>query len=139
MKKYLLATILVLLGIVGGLYLANQKQAVLGSTVVGNDYFGTSTRSVTGTNNIANLTVLKAVGGSVARVTISGANTGIIRLWNATTTNVNLRVGATSTLTVIEIPASAAANVYDYDVDFPIGILYELVSGSAPTSTIVWR
>lgn len=115
-----------------------KPQLVTGSTVQGNDYYATTTRNFAGTA-LTNLTVLKSSGGAVARVTITGANTGIIRLWDATTTNVNLRSGATTTLSYIEIPASAAANTYDFDATFNNGVIYELVSGLAPTSTLMYR
>jgi hypothetical protein len=137
-KKYVVGALLLLaLGVLGILW--QRPNPSFGSTVDGNDYFATSTRTIVGTSNVANHTVLKSTGGAVARVTITGANTGIIRLWNATTTNVTLRKSATTSLQWIEIPASAAANTYDFDAVFSDGILYELVSGNAPTSTIVWR
>lgn len=122
------------------LVVTKDAKIATGSTFVGNDYYATSTRGFTGTP-LTNLTVLRIGNGSLARVTITGANTGIIRLWNATTTNVNLRTNnvASSSLQMIEIPASAAANTYDFDAVFSTGILYELVSGLAPTSTIMVR
>lgn len=129
----LIATLVVLL---------QKPWQAYGSNPVGNDYTSTSTRSVTGSNNLSAVTVLKATGGTLARVTITGANTGIIRFWDATTTNVNFRASgaATSTLNFVDITASLAAGTYDYDVDFKNGIIYELVGGTtAPTSTIMYR
>lgn len=122
------------------LVVSREAKTADGSVMPGGDYYATSTRLFPGTS-LSNLTVLKSYGGTLARVTITGANTGIIRFWNATTSNVNLRTGniASSSLLMIEIPASAAANTYDFDATFSTGILYELVSGTAPTSTIMVR
>jgi len=121
--------------------ISDKASGVQGSVNVGNDYpYATSTRGYTGTA-LTNYTVIKNGPGTLSRVVITGANTGIVRIWDATTTNVTLRAAsdATSTLKYVEFPASAAANDYDFDVEFNDGILYELVSGLAPTSTIVTR
>src|SRR3990167_2510987 len=126
--------------------LSFRSERAQGSVMQFSEYQATSTRSTTGTNNIANFTILSSYDvctltcpGTVGSVVITGANTGIIRLWDATTTDVTKRAGATSSLTVIEIPASAAAETQTFDVAYRYGILYELVSGTAPTSTITWR
>jgi hypothetical protein len=129
--------ILVGVGTFGGI----KRQAIdFGSTVVGNDYTGTTTRNYAGTE-IANYSVLKTGPGALARVTITGANTGVINIWNATTTNVSLRAAsmASTTILLAQFPASAAAGTYDFDLDFNNGLLYEVVSGSAPTTTLMWR
>lgn len=143
MKNKLLGLILVAmtLTIVGLLVVVSKESKIAqGSTFVGQDYLATSTRYFPGAS-LTNLTLIKNGSGTVARITITGANTGVVRLWNATTSNVNLRTGnpATSSLKFIELPASLVAGVYDFDVEFNTGILYELVSGNAPTSTIIYR
>jgi hypothetical protein len=133
-----IAAIIFVIAVVG--VILQRPGLTTGSTVVGNDYMATSTRNSAGTA-LTNLTLLKTVGGTLARVTITGANTGIVRFYNATTSDVNKRTGnpATSTLLMVEIPASAASDTYDFDAEFNTGILYELVSGLAPTSTISFR
>lgn len=132
--------VLIIIAILLVAFFLNKPNAAIGSVEQGNDYNATTTRNFTGTA-LTNLTVLKAGSGTLARVTVTGANTGIVRFWNATTTDVNRRTGntASSSLLMIEIPASAAANDYDFDAEFSTGIIYEVVSGLAPTSTISWR
>lgn len=121
--------------------LVQKPWTALGSSVVGNDYVATSTRNFNGTA-LTNFTVLKSDGGgALARVTITGVNTGVIRFWDATTTNANLRASsqASSTIFIGEIHASAATSTYDFDVQLQRGLIYELVTGNAPTSTIMYR
>jgi hypothetical protein len=83
--------------------------------------------------------VIKSTPGALGSVVITGAQAGVITIYNATTTNVNFRAGATSTLPVLaSIPASTAAGTYTYDVVATDGIVYE-TSGTIPTSTITTR
>lgn len=119
---------------------SKETKTVQGSAFLGQDYQATSTRYFPA-SSLTNLRLIKDGSGTVARVTITGSNTGVIRLWNATTSNVNLRTGnpATSSLRFIELPTNLAVGTYDFDVEFNTGILYELVSGNAPTSTIIYR
>ena len=133
-----------LIGLLTG-YIASVSQGpTFGSTVQGNDYSATSTRDHVGVA-LPNYSRLKETGnfcvsGALARVTITGAGAGQVRLWNATTTNPNLRAPSMSSSTILlaQFPVSAAANTYDFDLTFNCGLLYEIV-GTAPTSTIVWR
>ena len=120
--------------------LSKDTEKAYGSAFPGTDYFATSTRYFPG-SSLTNLTLLRNGSGTLARVTITGANTGVVRLWNATTSDVNKRTGnpATSTLLYVELPTNLVAGTYDFDVVFDKGILYELVSGDTPTSTIIMR
>lgn len=135
------------LGLLGYIFLASLIPAISqGSVMQFNEYMSTSTRSIAGANNITNLALVNVPSGScaskcpgaVGSVVITGDNTGWIRLWDATTTNVNLRVGATTTLNWIEVPASAPEGTYTFDVNFFNGILLE-ESGNVATATITWR
>jgi hypothetical protein len=146
MKNYKILLAVAILIVIGVLVMV-QKPSLnpLGSVSVGNAYLATSTRNFNGAA-LTNLTRLKGsgnecVGGELSRVTITGANTGIIYFWDATTTNVNLRSSsqASSTIFIGSIPASAAANSYDFDADLKCGLIYELTTGLAPTSTIMYR
>lgn len=117
-------------------------QLTAGSVIVGSEYNATSTAasSVYGAQTAGNK-VLKTGYGSLGSVVVTGANTGIINLYNATTTNVNLRVPGTPTSTILiaSIPASMAAGTYTFDATFNHGLLLDLVSGAMPTTTITWR
>ena len=136
----IIAGLTLLVGMLTG-YIASVSQGpTFGSVAVGNDYMATSTRNWDGTA-LTNLTVLKNGAGTLARVTITGAATGRIRFWDATTTDITKRESrmSSSTINKVDLPASLVAGTYDFDWEFTNGILYELVSGNAPTSTPVWR
>jgi type II secretory pathway pseudopilin PulG len=113
-----------------------------GSVIQGNEYQATSTAANalygarTDTEGL-----LKTGYGSLAQVTITGANTGILNFYNATTSNVNLRTGntASSSILIASFPASAAAGTYTFDATVTTGLLYVLEGGNMPTTTIMWR
>lgn len=129
-----------LIGLLTGYIASVSEGPTFGSTVQGNDYRSTTTKSYNNTT-LTNLTVLKNSSGALARVTITGAGAGAVLLWDATTTNPSLRSSlmSSSTILLVSIPVSAAANTYDFDLEFKNGLIYELYSGTAPTSTIMWR
>lgn len=112
-----------------------------GSSVVGNDYVGTSTASgyVYGASVPGGL--IRASSGTFGSVIITGANTAIFNIYDATTTNVNLRTGnkATSSILLASFPASAAVGDYVFDVTFNTGLYIDVISGVMPTSTITYR
>lgn len=107
----------------------------LGSITQGNEYFSTTTRSAVSGVELTNLKVLKIGPGSLGSVVITGAGTGIINLYDATSTVTNAE-WATTSLAVF--PASAAAGTYTFDAVFSKGLLFEEV-GSVASSTITWR
>lgn len=120
-------------------------QPVLGSTIQGNDYQATSTApsTVYGATITTSRSLFQNVSprqGALSSVVITGANTGIVNFYNATTSDVNLRTGqkATSTILIASLPASLAAGDYTFDVAFTDG-LYIDVTGTIPTTTITYR
>lgn len=115
-----------------------NAQTVVGSvdTDVGG-YYSTSTRVYPTGAALTNLTVLKSSSGILGSVVITGAGAGTLNLYDATTTNKNLRTRAATT-TLLSIPASAEAGTYTFDIIFNDGLIYE-ISGTAPTSTITWK
>ncbi len=137
--KYILSVSILIVALAIFAVLLQRPQQSLGSVGVGNDYTATSTRNFNGTA-LTNLTRLECKQ-AFARVTITGANTGIVRFWDATTTNANLRDASqsSSTLQKFDLPASLVAGVYDFDAQLKYGLIYELVSGNAPTSTVACR
>lgn len=113
-----------------------------GSVQFGNDYLATSTSSngayggtVTGSRLLRNGV------GTLGSVVITGANTGIINLYNATTSDITQRAAnrATSTILIASFPASATAGTYTFDVQFTDGLFYDVIGGVAPTSTVTYR
>lgn len=113
-----------------------------GSTLQGQEYMATSTAPSTAYGaTISTSRVIRTGSGSLASVIITGANTGIVNFYDATTTNVSLRTGqaATSTILLASLPASLVAGTYVFDVVYSNGLLIDIVSGSVPTSTISYR
>ncbi len=115
-------------------------QTVSGSSLQGNDYQSTTTQPIL-TGTFDGLELLKTGTGSLAQVTITGANTGIIAFYDATTSDVSLRTASrsTSTIAIAELGASVAAGTYTFDAEFSDGLLMVRLSGSGPTSTVMWR
>lgn len=113
----------------------------LGSVAIANEYIATSTAASTAYGAFTSSRSIKAEPGAVGQVTITGANTGIVNFYNATTTNISLRTGqvATSTILIASFPASTAAGTYVLDAAFTVGLYVDLVSGNMPTSTITYR
>jgi len=84
--------------------------------------------------------LLKTRFGILGSVVITGVGTGDLTLYNATTTNANLRaIAATSSLPVIaSFPTSTAVGNYDFDVAFNDGLL-AVFSGVIGTSTLTFN
>lgn len=129
--------VLIVLAVVVPKLRITEDSHVQGSVTQGNEYMSTTTRSFNGTA-LTNFTVLRNIPGALGSVVITGANTGILRIHDATTTNALLRTN-TATTTLADFPASTAAGTYTFDVVANYGLVYEIVSGNAPTSTITWR
>lgn len=118
------------------------NQPVEASVSETSDYQATTTAASTVYGNtITGDTKIKSGAGSFGSVVITGANTGVMNFYDATTTNVNLRTGqkATSTILIASFPASAAAGTYTFDREIKDGIFLDLDSGSIATSTITYR
>ncbi len=114
-----------------------SQEPLLGSVNLANEYHATTTQQ------IAPITpayfTLKSETGALGSVIITGAATGNFTLYDATTTDVTKRAGATSTLTVLaHFPTSAAAGTYTFDEVFFKGLLYTSV-GNMGSSTITYR
>lgn len=105
------------------------------SITMGSEYMSTTTYALAVSERI-----LKTSFGSLGSVVITGDNTGLITLYNATTSDVTKRTGnkATSTITIADFPASSPEGTYTFDVEFTDGLLL-VTSGSEATSTITYR
>jgi hypothetical protein len=116
----------------------SPREPAFGGVSVGHEYNATTTGGqLSGMQ--AKEALIKNAQGTLGSVVVSGANTGIINLYNATTSNINLRTGqkATSTILLASFPASVAAGTYVYDAQFD-NLLY-VGTGLVPTTTIMWR
>lgn len=107
-----------------------------GSVSRGSEYHATTTRS----NLFQNDIVIDPTSGIFGSVVITGAAAGVIELYDATTSNVNLRTGntASSTILLASFPASAATGTYTFDQTYNNGLLIHVV-GTMPTTTVTWR
>lgn len=105
------------------------------------DYIATSTSSNGAYGAISAGELIRRSSGSFGSIIITGANTGVLNIYNATTTNVNLRTGNTPTSTILlaSIPANTVAGTYTFDAQYTVGLYLDLVSGVMPTSTITYR
>jgi len=115
---------------------------VKGSVEETNEYMATSTAASTIYGaTITGDTLIRTGTGSLAQITITGAASGIFNIYNATTTNVDLRTGnkATSTILIVSFPSSVATGTYTFDAQYTDGLYLDLVSGNMPTSTILYR
>jgi hypothetical protein len=112
------------------------SEARQGSVAQSNEYHSTSTSYLAGT-----LTPLIKTGfGTFGSVVITGANTGAITFYDATTTSRLLRAATMSTSSIIlgTIVTSQVAGTYTFDTFFVNGLIADII-GLAPTSTITWR
>ena len=109
----------------------------LGSVGLGGEYFSTTT----GGNMFNTPSRLLINGpGALGSVVITGANTGIVHFYDATTTNYALRTGqrATTSIYIGSLPTNLAAGTYTFDVNVVNG-LYMDWTGNLPTSTVTWH
>lgn len=116
-------------------YVKNTSQ-VQGSVAIANDYIATSTRQAVTGQVMQSYIVLDSTNGALGSVIVTGANTGVINFYDGTTTSAHSDY-ATTTLFVI--PASLVAGTYTVDARFTRGLIFELVSGLMPTTTITYR
>ena len=129
-----IAVLIALIATLAPKFQVAPESQVLGSVTQGNEYFSTTTRNHLGTE-LTNLKVLKTNSGSFGSVIITGAGTGVMNFYDATSTVTNTEWATT---TLASFPASTAAGTYTFDVVFSKGLLFEEV-GSVATSTITWR
>jgi len=139
---YILTVSLIILAVFVAVDMAVDKiEMPVGSVNNGNEYNATSTAQNTVYGAFSANRAIKQSWGTLGSVVITGANTGIINFYNATTSDITARTGntATSSLLIASIPASLAAGTYVFDLNFTDGLFLDLVSGNMPTTTITYR
>lgn len=84
--------------------------------------------------------ILRIGAGVLGRVTITNSPQSAFILYNATTTNANLRtITATSSLKVLaSFPASATVGTYDFDAAFSQGLIF-VPEGLIGSTTILYK
>ncbi len=140
--KIILPTALFISILYASFLLFSQPATVQGSTLQGQEYMATTTaaNSVYGAT-VTGSTLIRTGSGSLASVIITGANTGVVNLYDATTSDITKRAArlSTSTILIATLPANLVAGTYVFDAVYSNGLYFDLISGSAPTSTITYR
>ena len=127
------------MGLLIATFVSYRAVPSIGSVSQGSAYLATTTGAFVASAGL-DLTVLKSGWGVLGSVTITSAAVGQINIYDATTSDVNLRSSLFSTTSIqrVNIPASLVAGTYVFDIIMPNGILLE-ITGTAPTSTISYR
>jgi hypothetical protein len=134
-------TIFVAVALIGGAigwYAHQQPEQNQGSVTQGNDYYATTTPLTT----VFNPQVIKGSGGSLGSVVITITGTAPLDLYDATTTNVNLRTGqvATTSLPLLaHFGGSPTVGNYVFDESFYKGLIAVYGTGTISTTTITYR
>ena len=140
--KFGLAGIVVAMIVTAFLFsLFNETRIAQGSTIQGNDYQATTTAGNSVYGSFTTGRLIKTGYGSLGTVVVTGANTGVVNFYDATTTDITKRTNntATATILVASLPASLAAGDYVFDTQLSWGLYVDLVSGTIPTTTIAFR
>ena len=117
-----------------GVMVLGKDKSSIGSVTRTSEYHSVLTGDSSGGSALLQLSTVPATLGSIV---ITGTG-GAITVYNATTSDVNLRAGATTTLDVIALPASVAVGTYTFDIVLTDGLLI-ILDGTQATSTITWR
>jgi len=143
MNKLLLSIIGVAIIVAGVLWYFHPSEPIepIKGVSEGNQYNATSTAASNGYGAITGDQLIKTGWGTFGSLVITGANTGVMNFYNATTSDITKRTGnkATTTLLITSIPASLTAGTYVFDAIFTNGLLLELENGIMPTTTILHR
>lgn len=141
MKQIILCSLIIGVLVFVGFQLIYTEQVNIASVSQGSGYNATSTAGGAVYGAFTGDQLLKTGWGTLGSVVITGANTGIVNFYNATTSNVLARTKniASSTILMASMPASLVAGTYVFDTVFTSGLLVELESGIMPTTTITWR
>ena len=140
--KRVMGIVLAITVLAGFVYYFHQlNQQNVSGVSQGNEYNATSTAASAVYGAFTDDQLLKTGWGTLGSIVVTGAYTGIVNFYNATTSNVLLRTNntASSSILMASMPASLVAGTYMFDAIFTDGLLVELESGNMPTTTITWR
>ncbi len=135
-RQYIILGVLILvLGIVVGSISFSKNKNINGSVAQGNEYHATSTKAGVTGGTMTLPATLCSTGGSLGSVVITGAGTGIVNIYDGTSTVTNSQYGTT---TLASFPASTAAGTYTFDLATYRGIAID-ATGNVATATITYR
>lgn len=126
--------------VIFGVMLVNKPKPAennLSGVNVGSECLATTTDQLGGT-----LPLLNAKAATLCSVIITKAGTATLDIYNATTTNVNLRTGQIATSSLLRLatfPASPTVGAYPYEVRANTGIIAVWGTGSVSSTTISTR
>lgn len=140
-KLKIIGIVLALITIVSVLWgqIGGKQPTLIGSAVDGQTHNATTTDSTwTGAK------LVKAGSGTLGSVIFTGVGSSVnsLKIYDATTTNINLRTGnkATSTITIVDFGVSTTRGTYTFDININDGILVEpSVAGGVASTTITYR
>ena len=118
-------------------FLLPKGEQNVGSVMPSGEYKSTTTTSV-----MKDPVVLKEEGGALGSIIVTNAMPNwSFDLYDATTTNINLRTNrlATSSIYLASFPATTATGTYVFDASFYNGLTLSKKGGTAGTATITWR
>ena len=136
MKSKSIIALALVIFVVGVFYFNDESKVAQGLTLEGHYATTTAGNAVYGSFTTGRL--IKTGYGYFDKLVITGANTGVLNFYDATTTDITKRTGNTSTSSILiaSVPASAAAGNYLFNTALVHGLYVDLVSGTMPTSTI---
>ena len=120
----------------------NQATTASASALSGQDYSATTTAGNSVYGSFTASRSIKSGYGSFGGIIVTGANTGVVNVYDATTSDVTKRAAsmASSSILISSYPASLAAGDYTgNDTQLANGLYIDLVSGIMPTTTIKYR
>lgn len=140
--SYFLAVIAAVAALIAVSFYQWQVSPVLASSITGMECQATTTApsALFGARTAASGALLTGPG-TLCSVVITGANTGILNFYDATTTDITQRAASmsTSSILIASFPASTAAKDFIIDVQTKYGLSYDLFGGIMPTTTITYR
>lgn len=128
--------------------LAGKSQPTFGSIMDGQQYFSTTTSSVAGTTwtePVAVTGTTSVRSGTLGSVIITKqTQLTTLNIYDATTTNVNLRTGnvATSSIILASFASSTPVGTYTFDLVYKTGLLIDptpIGGNMVASSTVTWR
>lgn len=142
-NKILASAIIAALLVIATIFaLSLSDRAVLGSVRVGDQYQSTSTPALADATNLcpARVGMASSTTGVLGSVVITASGTGLLAIYDATTTDNTKRVSAaTSSLILVDFPnASPTVGTYTLDVEFKRGLLVDYTTNTSST-TITYR
>ena len=151
LSKYLVAFILTAVIFLTGVMVAINTEKVFGTVeFVSSGSRATSTYYATvskagGSVLLKGRTSAVPGGGTLSGVlenliVMGGSKTGTVSFYDATTSDVTLRLGqrATTSIILAEFPGGIASTTFEMNMEFKTGLLM-VVTGIPATSTVTWK